>query len=403
MRKNKKSYMLWLGGAILAIGALYFWYSSQQNQSPPAPMPHYKLQQTGSGVNADFTAISQQIHQVVNQVVANNNLPVRTGEEKPKEQARTKVTGKIIWHFRSESIALPPDVTVASLSNILDQALKKAGGEILSSQMELYQGKKVTRIDIGCRDNIDGEPVTVVTDRLYISAEGKPGSANLPSISGKGELAIIIDDFGYNSEPINEFANINRAITFSVLPNRPYSLQAAARGASSGHQVLLHLPMEPVDSKQQSETHTVTLSMSDSDIRSLVSQDISAIPGLIGVNNHQGSRATSDKRVMKNVLAILKSEQLFFVDSRTSGQSIAYDMARQLGVRTAANDLFIDNQSDIEYIKGQLRRAIQIAIKHGHAVVIGHARMNTAAAVSSMIPEIESSGVSLVFVSQLVE
>lgn len=403
MRKKNQSYLYWLGGIILVAVGVYFVYSNQHVQTTESPLSHYKLLKTGAGVIADFTDTSQKIHQAVDQIVANDNFSVRKGDQQKKEQTRTKVEGKIVWDFRSESIALPPDVAVNSFSIILDQALKKVGGEILLSQPEMYQGKPVMRIDVGCRDSLDDEPVAVVTDRLYVFSEGKPGSGNLPPISGKGELAIIIDDFGYSSEPINEFANIDRPLTFSVLPNRPYSLQAASRGASSGHQVILHLPMEPLDSKQQSEAQTVTVGMADRDVEALVNQDISAIPGLIGVNNHQGSRATGDKRIMKAVLTTLKSNQLFFVDSRTSGQSIAYDMARQLGVRSAANDLFIDNQSDVEYIKGQLRRAIQIAVKHGHAIVIGHARLNTAAALRQMIAEIESSGIKLVFVSQLVQ
>ncbi len=403
MRKKNHSPLYWLGGAILVAVGLYFVYSNLQAQTMESPMSRYKLQKTGAGVIADFTDTSQQLHQTVDQIMANNNFAVRKGDEQKKEQSRTKVEGKIVWDFRSESVALPPDVAVNSFSSLLEQALKKVGGEILASQPEVYQGKAVIRIDVGCRDSLDGDPVAMVTDRLYVFSEGKPGSGNLPLSSAKGKLAIIIDDFGYNSEPIQAFANIDRPLTFSVLPNRPYSLQAASRGASSGHQVILHLPMEPLDSKQQSETPTITVNLADSDVDALVSQDIRAIPGLIGVNNHQGSRATSDKRIMKDVLTTLKSNQLFFVDSRTSGQSVAYDMARQLGVRSAANDLFIDNQSDVEYIKGQLHRAIQIAIKQGHAVVIGHARVNTATALSQMIAEIEASGVKLVFVSELVQ
>lgn len=398
MRKKNHSYWVWIGGMLLV--GLYFMYSTQQPTG--LPLSHYTVQKTGAGVIADFTDSSQKIHQAIDQITVNNNLPVRKGEEQKKEQVRTKVEGKIIWHFRSQLIVLPADVSVNNLNQLLEPALKKVGGEILSSQPEMYQGKPVTRIDIGCRDSLDDEPVIIVTDRLYVSSDSQSGSAKL-SASGKGELAIIIDDFGYSSEPINAFSSIDRPLTFAVLPNRPYSLQAASRGASSGHQVILHLPMEPLDSKQQSEAQTVTVSMADSDISSLVSQDVHAIPGLIGVNNHQGSRATSDRRIMKTVLTALQANQLFFVDSRTSSQSVAYDMARQLGVRTASNDLFIDNQSDVESIKEQLRRAIQIAISHGHAVVIGHARMNTAAAVRQMIAEIESSGVKLVFVSQLVQ
>ena len=106
---------------------------------------------------------------------------------------------------------------------------------------------------------------------------------------------------------------------------------------------------------------------------------------------------------MKNVMQVLKSKQLFFLDSRTNSQSVAGDTARQMGVHTADNQLFIDNVDDIAAVKKQIRTAKEMALHQGNAIIIGHARMNTAAAVRSMIPELENSGVQLVFLSQLVQ
>ncbi|MDU2064039.1 MAG: divergent polysaccharide deacetylase family protein [Sporomusaceae bacterium] len=228
-------------------------------------------------------------------------------------------------------------------------------------------------------------------------------SQGAKSGSARARIALIIDDFGYTSEPINEFAAISRPLTFSVLPNRPYSTQAAAKALQSGHQVMLHLPMEPLDRSQQSEAETVSGRLSDSEIQGLVRKDIQAIPGLIGVNNHQGSRATSDKRVMKALLAVLKEKQLFFVDSRTSSQSVAWELAKQSGVKTAANELFIDNQPDVESVKKQLCQGITLALKEGKIILIGHARSHTAQAIQSILPELDAQGIQLVFVSELVQ
>lgn len=214
-------------------------------------------------------------------------------------------------------------------------------------------------------------------------------------------MAIIIDDFGYNKESIAAFAAMSRPITFAVIPYRPFSNEAAAQGVSSGKQVILHLPMEPLSKSSQSEDVTVSVNMSDEEIQDIVKRAVQSVPGLIGVNNHQGSRATADRRVMRNVLSVLKMNHLFFVDSRTNSQSIAAETARQMGVQTGENELFIDNTDEVSAVKAKLRTARDMAIKHGAVTVIGHARMNTALAVQEMMPELEAQGIQFVFVSQL--
>ena len=143
--------------------------------------------------------------------------------------------------------------------------------------------------------------------------------------------------------------------------------------------------------------------MSDSEIKEVTQKAIHSIPGLIGVNNHQGSRATADRRVMKAVLGELKGNSLFFFDSRTSSQSVGTETARQMGIRTEENQLFIDNTDEVSAVKAKLRTAQDMAIKYGSVIVIGHARMNTAIAVSEMVAELEAKGIQLVFLSQMVK
>ena len=223
-----------------------------------------------------------------------------------------------------------------------------------------------------------------------------------PKSKGSGRMAIIIDDFGYSSDAIGAFAAINRPLTFSVLPYLPCSGEAASRALISGHQVMLHLPMEALSAAEQPEPTSITVAMSDQEIQQTVTKAIQAVPGLVGVNNHQGSKATADRRVMRGVLTILKGEDLFFVDSRTNSRSVANDQSRQMGLRTGENNLFIDNSPDVESVRSQLRSAAHIAIQRGTVTVIGHARLNTASAVLEMVPELEAVGVALVFESELV-
>jgi polysaccharide deacetylase 2 family uncharacterized protein YibQ len=400
MAKNRgRAKWILLALAVIAL-IVYINPFEKATRETGAPKQLYNVEKTGAGVVVDYSATAQKIHGAVDGVLA--GLSSQVVQDGAREVPRQKVEGTIKWHARQLVVGVAEDAKMESLQQDLAQAIKTSGGEVLASQPDNYQGKPAVRLDVGIRDSLEGEPLTITTDKIYIIKQKKGESLPAkPAVTGKGQMAIIIDDFGYSGDPIGAFAAIQRPLTFSVLPFRPYTNEAASRGLSSGHQVMLHLPMEPLSAAQQSEASTITVGMSDQEIQQAVTKAIQAVPGIIGVNNHQGSRATADRRVMKTVLGVVKANSLFFVDSRTNGQSVAYDMAMQMGVGTGENALFLDNSSDVGSIKARLRDAIQLAIQHGNVMVIGHARMNTATAVREMIPEIEAAGVKLVFASQI--
>lgn len=386
---------------IIAAVVLYFQIPEKGVHEVDKP---YTLEKTGAGVTVDFTASARKIHAAVDSSLSKAGFTVRDVKEDNKEQPRQGVEGVIRWHSRQVLINVPADASLEAIEQTLAGQVRSAGGEILLSQPDNYQGLPVVRLDIGIRDTLAGEPLTIVADRLYITREKTATTVEKPKTGGavRGELAIIIDDFGYTREPIGAFAAIERPLTFAVLPYRPYSNEAATRGLSSGHQVMLHLPLEPLNAAEQSEETTITVNMSDDEIRSRAARAINSLPGLIGVNNHQGSRATADQRVMRLVLGVIKANNLFFVDSRTNSQSVAGEVARQMAVHTTNNELFIDNSNEISAVKKQLRAAGDMAVRYGSATVIGHARLSTATALQEMIPELEANGIKLVFVSQVV-
>lgn len=400
----------WLAFIILAVLAIAFYAANggkpKTDHSPP--METYHLEKTGSGVVADFTPASNRIHSIVDAAFSQAGILPKDTKSEDKEVRRQQIEGSIRWHARQLYVTVADEAAGDGLKKLLASGLNGSGGEILAVQPDQVQGSPVTRLDIGLRDKLDGDDITIVTDKIFVQREQKQkqtaaGEEKRPAVSsGQGKMALIIDDFGYSGEPIEAFAAIDRPLTFAVLPYRQYSNQAAARGLSSGHQVMLHLPMEPLSAASQSEATTITVNMSDDEIQSVAARAIQAVPGIIGVNNHQGSRATADKRVMRSVLSVLKQNQLFFVDSHTYSQTVGMSTARQMGVRTGINDLFIDNDDDVAAVKSKLRAACDMAVRDGSVIVIGHARMNTAAAVRAMIPEIEAAGVQLVFVSEMV-
>lgn len=402
MAKKESRKKFWMiGVALIIVGVLYFNLSGPSTPSPLPPL--HNVEKTGAGAIMDFTGQGNKIHTAVDETLKKNSLAVRDSKETVKEVPREKVEGVIRWHTRQLLVNLPEDMSVERLQQTLQAEVKSVGGQVMSSQLDTYQGLSVVRLDIGLKDHVAGDEITIISDRLYLVKEKiAPIAKKQPEVKGRGQMAIVIDDFGYSKEPIAAFAAIDRPLTFAVLPYRPFSNEAAARGLSSGHQVILHLPMEPLAQGEQSEKITITINLKDEEIRDITKKAIQDIPGLIGVNNHQGSRATADSRVMKAVLGELKANSLFFLDSRTNSQSIGVDSARKMGVRTGANELFLDNKDDVSAIKAKLRTAQDMAIEHGTVIVIGHARMKTATALSEMVSELESNGIQLIFVSQLV-
>lgn len=242
----------------------------------------------------------------------------------------------------------------------------------------------------------------------YFQTEAAPALAN----GGlrprhRAQLAIVIDDFaGATKNGTRAFFALGKPLTFAVMPNFPDSASIAQRAVRQGYQVLVHLPMEPFRGKASHlGPGTIYVHLSDAEIEQRVHRAIASVPGAVGVNNHMGSRATSDVRVMRAVLRAVKAHGMFFLDSRTTDQSVACEVAAALGVPCGKRDYFLDNVNSIGYIKEQLREAARLAQKRGSAVAIGHVGTtgaNTARAIREMIPELEAQGIEFVYLSNII-
>ena len=403
---KKSNHAKWIAVLLVILAAVIFYQTGQKPEpSTPLPEPEYNLEKQGAGVVLDFSETAAKIHAAVDAAMVNNKLTPQELKEAKREVPRTGVEGIIRWHTRNILLELPETVSPETLEKAIKPLAANAGGKVIGTEPDNYNGTPAVRIDVGIKDSLNNEPLTLVTDRLYIIKEKKavPSKPKPKAERKSGRMAIIIDDFGYTREPIAGFANMGRPITFAVLPYRAYSNEAATRALSAGHLVMLHLPLEPLSAAEETEPTVITVAMSDEEIKDRVANAIAATPGVKGVNNHQGSKATADHRVMKAVLGVIKANNLFFVDSRTNGKTIAAETSRQLGLGTGENELFLDNSSDIELIKDQLRKAVKMAQKNGNVTVIGHARPNTVIAVREMIPEIEAGGIRLVYVNELLD
>lgn len=218
----------------------------------------------------------------------------------------------------------------------------------------------------------------------------------------KAKIAIVIDDLGYNLNNVGEIWALNVPVTLSILPSLSYSKKIAQMAAKKNIEVILHLPLEPHENLRL-EKDTIMTSMTDEEIKASLDKSILSIPGLKGVSGHMGSKATEDKRVMSVVLNDLKVRELYFLDSLVTSGSICSELSRSLGVKSASRSIFLDNEADSVYIRGQLTKLIKRALAADHAIGIGHDRALTIAAIREMLPKLEEMRVEVVSLSELVE
>jgi polysaccharide deacetylase 2 family uncharacterized protein YibQ len=218
---------------------------------------------------------------------------------------------------------------------------------------------------------------------------------------GHPRLAIIIDDCGQWPVTERAFVALDFPVTLSVLPHVRYGAAIAREADAAGKGVMLHLPMQTISGRYPGPG-TITVKMDDEAIRAEVAGDLAALPEARGVNNHEGSLATANRRVMNDVADVLVRENRYWIDSKTSAASIAASVTRERGVPTASRDVFLDNVDDEAAVEAQLREAADRAREDGSAIAIGHPREATLLAVRTLGPELIAHGIDLTFASDLV-
>jgi uncharacterized protein len=233
------------------------------------------------------------------------------------------------------------------------------------------------------------------------SAAPSPLPTVTPNPSGV-KLALIVDDCGQWIQIERGFIALDIPLTLSVLPHVRYAGEVAREASQAGKGVMLHLPMETLSGMYPGPGE-VTTEMRDDQIVAQVEADLSGVPLARGVNNHEGSKATADERVMRAVIGVLaRHGDLFFIDSRTNPASVGEETAQAMGVPTAARDVFLDNRADVAYSEAKLLEAATIARRRGSAIAIGHPRATTLLALRAMIPRLEALGVQFVLAQDLV-
>ena len=235
-----------------------------------------------------------------------------------------------------------------------------------------------------------------------VATAPRPAPAPAPAEAPvRPRLAIIIGALGARSDVFETLKAVERPLTLAVLPELPLSAKIAAEAPRAGMEVLLHLPLEPYHYPEVDPgPGALTMTMAADEIRTLVRKHLAAFP-VTGVSTHMGSRLTEDREKMEWILGPIKERSLFFVDSLTSNQSVAWRVAQEMGIPTLRRQIFLDPELDEGTVRRQLQAAGALTERRGSAIAIGHGHPLTLRLLREMIPKWEARGIRLVKVSEL--
>jgi polysaccharide deacetylase 2 family uncharacterized protein YibQ len=308
--------------------------------------------------------------------------------------------------------------------NILrDQSPKKEGGltwKKSSLRVQVLRPRSFSSIEEDFRRSLSplGKPVSMRSSKISESLQLEikvlnrvthqltfiPSTPSTLKTALHPKIAIVIDDLGDKDKISQELLHWDLPITFAILPFTPFSKTLAGEAHRQGKEVILHLPMEPRGYPQIRPGEGVLLGeMNEKKLLRQLSRDIEAVPYITGVSNHMGSRLMEEPEKIKIVFSELKRRGLFFLDSRTTPQTVGLQVAQSVGLRAVERNVFIDNSSTEEDIKQQLEQLIQLSLSKGKAIGIGHPHPSTLKSIKEMIPKLKEKGIEVVPLSELME
>ncbi len=258
------------------------------------------------------------------------------------------------------------------------------------------------KLDLGTSAINAGGGLHVVT--LNLTRHGQRIiQIHLREVSRLLRAAIVIDDLGNDLEAARKLLALDYPLTFSVLPYLRYTRITAEEAHRGGHEIMLHLPMEPDRGAHASPGEgAILVGMNAAEVQRVVQDDLASVPHVAGVNNHMGSRATADAALMADVMNTLADRRLYFIDSRTTAASKALEEARRQRLPAFYRAVFLDDTETVTYTLGQLREFRHTVEQEGVALAIGHPHATTIAALEKFLPELERADIELVPPSQIV-
>ena len=233
----------------------------------------------------------------------------------------------------------------------------------------------------------------------------RPPKVRVPKKKVGPRIAIIIDDMGPNRRRARQVINLEAPLTLSFFPSSSNSGELAKEALEKGKEVMLHMPMEPKGFPEINPGKgALLMSMTDEELARKIRENLDTIPSVKGVNNHMGSRFMEDEHRVNILMKELKAQKLFFLDSRTTANTVGYRTARELGIKTGQRDVFLDNNSYEEAeIKKNISELANIAKNEGKAIGIAHPHPSTIRSLREMIPRLRQTGIEIVPLSDLME
>lgn len=353
-----------------------YWYQSASKHHGPKHPPGIARSNTAAHAPAGNAAEAARLVERYNAVV------IGAGGESAwlKRPARPSDSGAA--GARGEALALAPAVP-AILADLKHQA----------SQDRLEVDVRRAAAQSGA---VPGVEVALVKSSQDICAW------EIHQVPRLYRAAIVIDDLGQDMQRTRALLTLPYPLTFSILPYLPASRETSVAARLSGREVMLHLPMQPISDTVSPGRGAILVGMHAPEVARVIASDLEWVPNAAGVNNHMGSRATSDPALMAAVMKELSARRLYFIDSRTAPSTMALEAARQAGIPAFYRSVFLDDTETVDYTLAQLRSFRDVVERQGAALAIGHPHPTTIAALGTFLPELDRDDIELVPASQLV-
>ena len=324
----------------------------------------------------------------------------------------SKAPGDISMHlqFDGTHAERADQIFVVLPAGSSEQSRRESVASLIQSLDSIATAKNLTR-DVGTSSGallrLDYRSAGVITHSVHIVAPmpartASPAAPRPDPQKGEARLAIILDDLGNDRAAAAAIFALPYPLTISVLPHHAHSVDIAEEAHRRGYEVMLHLPMQSVGNETP-EAQELKPGMPGDEIPVLFEQMIESVPNAAGVNNHQGSEATADSALMEELMPVLQKWNLFYVDSRTTAATVAYDIAQRVGVRSGFRNVpFLDDVAEVSAVRKQIELALRGAHDKGEAIAIGHPHPATLEALREVLPQAEARGVHLVYASDVV-
>jgi uncharacterized protein len=365
------SVLLPLAALTMAGVALFQWHTSSRVKSAQNPR---------SIVDSDPDMFSKELSTALVSSLSDYGIS-------QKDIRRTESRSGASGLRRSYTVTIPSTTSLTFLNLKVSAAARKIGGKVFSGT-ESADGQLLT-LTLGSKTT----PTDIVIFRKNPTFEVRQAKA-----------AIIIDDVGIRSiENIRRLCNQGRTITLSILPFQPYTAQAVAFATNNEIPYILHMPMEPKSKSEIPGKGSILTTDTEAVVTEKLSRAFKSVRGAQGLNNHMGSKATEDMQVMETVMNYLKSNDYFFIDSKTSPVSTGVVVSQRVGVKSAAMTGYIDAEGNRGDIENRLVALASEAFDHGPVIIIGHDRPTTINVLEKNIPKLAQKGIRFVPASEIVK